>query len=363
MAVTNDLVSDNRIHKMALTLLELGYLPVLAGRKKPQSPPIGTRPYKTLRFRLPFHKGPLFYTSYNIWLLIFLLFQKKALIWSNDLDTLPACLLAARIKGQPLVYDSHELFTEVPELVHRKKVQGYWQRLEARMLPRLSNAITVCQSIADYYEEKYGIKFRVIRNVPFRDLPQAPGTAQTAQKQPIILYQGAVNLGRGIEEAILAMHQLDQALLMIIGEGDHYELCQSLIQREKLSDRVVMTGRVPLEQLPNLTRQATIGLSLEQDLGLNYRYALPNKLFDYIRAEVPVLTSDLPEIRKIVENYQVGITLPHPSPDTIAATIRLMLNSPGRMAQWKDNCRIAAADLCWENEKSGIIELMNTIVF
>ena len=298
VSVTNDLVADNRVHKVCTSLINMGFDILLIGRKLPKSLPLNIRDYQTKRFNLIFKTGALFYAEYNFRLFLFLLFAKFNVLLANDLDSLTANFLASKIKNKPLVYDSHEYFTEVPELINRPKTQRIWQWLEQKMVPKIKYAYTVCNSIAKIYEEKYGTEFKVVRNIP-----KAIKTTVVKDENPtkIILYQGAVNIGRGLEQAILAMKYINRAKLIIAGDGDIKTQLESLVEKENLLNRVEFTGRLPIEELAKLTPQADLGLSIEEDLGLNYRFALPNKLFDYIQAQVPVLVTNLPEMVAIVK--------------------------------------------------------------
>ncbi|MDA3930370.1 MAG: glycosyltransferase [Prolixibacteraceae bacterium] len=358
--VTNDLVTDNRVHKIATTLLGLGFDVTLIGRIQSNSQTLTNRPYSTFRMGLWFNKGPLFYANYNLSLLSYLLFKKFDCIVSNDLDTLLACFIASKITKKELVYDSHEYFTEVPELVDRPLIKKSWEVIEKKIVPKLKHCYTVCQSIANVYNTKYGTNFKVVRNIPLRlsdKKNHKEFTPPFPTDLPIILYQGAVNYGRGIEEAIVAMHQINNARLVIIGTGDEFEQCKYLVQKEQLQDKVLLTGRIPFEQLKYITPYATVGLSIEKDIGLNYRYALPNKLFDYIQSKVPILASELPEIKKVVNEYNVGTTIKHTSSDLISEAINKILSSPNQLKKWKQNCAIAAEELCWENEEKIIKEI------
>jgi glycosyltransferase involved in cell wall biosynthesis len=360
MAVTNDLVTDNRVHKIALTLTGMGFDVTLAGRTYPSGKIKIERAYRTRRFSLWFNKGPLFYANYNIRLFFYLIFKRFDVIVSNDLDTLAACYCASQLTGNPIVYDSHEYYTEVPELVNRPRVKRIWEQIEKQIVPKLTYCYTVCQSIADIYNEKYNTSFSVVRNVPSLidyKLDNEVIVPPFSLNKPVVIYQGAVNLGRGIEEAILAMHHVENAILVVIGSGDHLELCRKIVLDEGLSSKVIITGRVPFSDLQKFTRFASIGLSVEKDMGLNYRYALPNKLFDYIQSEVPVLASSLPEIKRIVEGYGVGITIEETTPELIAKNLNMMLKSNGSIASWKKNCSIAKEELCWENEEKILISL------
>lgn len=353
VSVINDLVTDQRVHRHCLTLKGLGYEVLLIGRTHRGSLPLAGRPYRTFRMWLPVDRGPLFYAAFNLALLFQLLFRRADLYLSNDLDTLLPNVLVSRVKGLPLVYDSHEYFTEVPELVHRPRTRAIWSWLERQLVPKLRHAFTVSPAIADAYRVKYGVEFRVIRNLPL--LVERP-VAVPAQP-PVILYQGAVNLGRGLELAIRSMAFLDGAELHIAGTGDIHSQLVRLVEESGLSDRVRFLGRIPFGQLAHITGSASIGLSIEEDLGLNYRHALPNKLFDYIHAGIPVLVSDLPAMRSVVEEHGVGEVLRSRDPQQVAQQIQQMFDA-GRQQFWRENCVKAASTLNWQYEVRPLEELI-----
>nr|WP_282189228.1 glycosyltransferase [Maribellus sp. YY47] len=347
------MVTDNRVHKICTSLYKLGFDVLLVGRKLPHSADV-IRNYPTRRIKLIFKKGPGFYAEYNIRLFLLLLFAKCDILLSDDLDSLPANYLASRCKAKTLVYDSHEYFTQVPELVNRPPTQKIWEWVERKILPKVKYAYTVCNSIANVYRKKYGVDFKVLRNLPLAQKAQA---VQTSSDTRMILYQGAVNVGRGLEQAILAMHYIDDAKLVIAGDGDIRTQLEELVAKEKLENKVEFKGRLPLEDLSKLTVQADLGLSIEEDLGLNYRYTLPNKLFDYIQARVPVLVSDLPEMAAIVTQYKVGTITPSLEPKVLAENILDALNDQAKRKVWKTYLKVAAADLIWENEEQVLKEL------
>lgn len=353
VSVTSDLVSDNRVHKVCTTLHNMGFEVLLIGRKLPASLPLQVRDYDAKRLRLLFKKGPLFYAEFNTRLCLFLLFSRFDLLLSNDLDTLPANFIAAKIKNKPMVYDSHEYFTEVPELIGRSRVKKTWEWLEKKMVPKVKTAFTVCNSIAKIYEEKYGTKFKVVRNLPVTGSFEAK-TENVENEQKIILYQGAVNIGRGLEQAILAMHFIDNTKLIIAGDGDIKTKLENLVIKENLQNKVEFTGRIPFEQLSKLTPQADLGLSVEEDLGLNYRFALPNKLFDYIQVHVPVLITNLPEMAAIVNHYQIGEITESLEPHYLAEKFKDALNNREKRKIWKSNLPQAAKELTWKNEEKVI---------
>ena len=339
----------------------MGFDILLVGRKLPSSLPVVERNYKTKRFKLLFIKGPFFYALFNIRLFIFLTFSKFYILLSNDLDTLPANFLASKIRNKPLVYDSHEYFTEVPELIGRKRVKKTWEWIERMIVPKLKHAFTVCNSIATIYNEKYGTRFNVIRNLPVTETGFSK-TVKSKISEKIILYQGAVNIGRGLEQAILAMKYIENAKLVIAGDGDIKVHLENLVKTENLQNKVEFTGRLSIEKLSELTPQADLGLSIEEDLGLNYRYALPNKLFDYIQAQVPVLITNLPEMAAIVHQYQIGSITDSLEPRKLADKIRDALYNAEKIKTWKNNLPVAAKELTWENEERIIHQIFSVFL-
>lgn len=360
ISVTNDLVTDQRVNRVCGSLLHLNYDVLLVGRQLKNSLPID-RKYQTKRFNLWFNKGFLFYANYNIRLFWLLLFSKSTLLWSNDLDSLPANFIVSKLKGIKLVYDSHEYFTEVPELVKRPKVQKIWQTIEQWIFPKLKNVITVSNQIAIDYNKKYKVNITVIRNLPIKtkDFYEVKNIRKGGSK--LIIYQGWVNVNRGIEHLVEAMQYIKNANLCIIGDGDIFNEIVAKILKLNLQDKITMLGKIPFEQLPNYTHQADLGVSLEENVGLNYKYALPNKLFDYINAGVPVLTSNLPEMEAIVSKYNVGETIAEITPKAIAEKINELFNDKETLAFYSKKCLQAKEELCWENEEQKLYEFIKKL--
>lgn len=361
--VTNDLSTDNRVHRTCTVLRELGYEVVLVGRVVPGSQAL-QRPYATKRMRLFFNRGALFYAEYNLRLFFLLLFQRADLLVANDLDTLLASYLAARLRKRKLVYDSHEFFTEVPELQDRF-VRRVWLAIERWIFPKLRTVITVNDSIAREYTTRYGNKVHVIRNIPMhRDLGPLPARKELGLPDDrfILIMQGSgINVQRGAEEAVLAMKELPNALLLLVGGGDAWPVLERMVREHGLEDRVRLLPRMPYERMMQYTRNADLGLSLDKDTNLNYRYSLPNKLFDYFRAHIPALVTDLPEVAGIVRRYQAGMVIPAPRPELIAAEVRTLMGDEQRRRSLRQKAIFAASSLDGEREKEALKALFHCL--
>ena len=355
VSVINDLVTDQRVHKTCMTLHNMGFDVHLVGRTMHSSLPLESRAYTTSRMNLFFEKGICFYFFFQLRLFFFLLKNKADIYVSNDLDTLWPNYLISKWRKKILVYDAHEIFTEVPELVGRKFKQGLWKRLERKIFPRLKFVFTVNDSIASWYEKEYGIRPHVVRNIPLLKKKNVfeltREKVQLPEDKKIILLQGAgINVDRGAEEAVASMAFIDNAILLIIGGGDVILQLKQMVIKENLSSKIIFIDKLPPDELAAWTKLADIGLTLDKDTNINYRLSLPNKIFDYIHAGIPVLTSNLIEVKKIVENYNVGKVAEDHNPETIAKNIRDMLVSP-EFLTWKGNTAKAAAELNWEKEE------------
>lgn len=312
------------------------------------------RSYRTKRFRMFFEKGALFYAWFNFRLFWFLLFHSSNILVANDLDTLLPNYLVSKLKRKRLVYDSHEYFTEVPELTSRPKIKAVWERIERFIFPKLQFVSTVNQSIADKYREKYGVTLKVVRNVSPLWNPSHIRSKQELgipEGKHILIMQGAgLNVDRGVEEAIRMMPFLENTVLIIVGNGDIIPEMKKLVACEKWQDRVLFFGKRPYAELLQFTQQADLGLSFDQPTNPNYLFSLPNKIFDYIHTYTPIICSDLVEVSKLVKGYNVGEIVTDFEPQQLARQIQSVLDNAELRELWKNNCKIAASKENWDVE-------------
>jgi glycosyltransferase involved in cell wall biosynthesis len=353
--VTNDLNHDQRMHKICGSLAKAGYEVLLVGRLRKTSKPLVERNFKQKRMRCFFEKGKLFYIEYNLRLLFFLLFTKADILCAIDLDTIMPNLVAGKLRGKKLVYDAHEYFTEVPEVVNRPAVKRIWQWVEKVSVPRMDTCYTVSASLADLFERQYHKHFELIRNVPVLN-----GQAEVfSEPGDFILYQGALNVGRGLEELILAMKELPLKLL-IAGEGDLSDQLRKLVKDNQLQDKVEFLGWVSPEQLKILTPKAFLGYNLLENLGKSYYYSLANKFFDYMHAGVPGICNHFPEYEKINSEYKIAI-LTNLSTKEIVSCVKRVLTEKEVYQQMKANCLKARGNFCWQLEEMKLVGIYNAL--
>jgi glycosyltransferase involved in cell wall biosynthesis len=352
--VINDLTYDQRMHRICTALVEVGHRVTLVGRMLPASKPLPERPFLQVRLHCGVQKGALFYALYNLRLFFFLLTARYDAICSVDFDSLPAGCLVSVLRRKKRVFDAHEFFTEVPEVTNRPVVKATWDWIGRICLPFYHRAYTVGPALAALMGARYGLSFGVVRNVPVVR-PVAP---KPEGQLKIVLYQGALNEGRGIEAALEAMTLLpEEVVLWLAGEGDRSEVLRQLAFQLGLGERVRFLGYVLPDDLPDLTAKCWIGLNLLENKGLSYYYSLANKFFDYVQAEKPVLAMRFPEYEALNQQHQVALLLDNLSATTVAEAIQRLANDNGLYTHLSKGCAAARLTWVWEQEKETLLRL------
>jgi glycosyltransferase involved in cell wall biosynthesis len=365
-SVTNCICHDQRVLKMAGTVSRLSSDVTIIGRKRGDCCKKDSVPFKTKRFRMLFNRGFLFYKFFNIRLFFYLVFHKSDLLVSNDLDTLLPNFLVSKLKRLPLVYDSHEYFTGVPEIQNRPFVKWVWKSIEKMIFPHLKNVITVCDSIADQYNTEYGIRPVTIRNCSRNSdniIPYSREEMGINKDHLLIILQGSgINIDRGGEELIEAIRQTEKVTLLVAGSGDVVPELKLIVAGYSLEDRIRFIPKMSWEEMMRYTKSADAGVSLDKDTNMNYRYILPNKLFDYLSAGIPVIASDLCEVNKIITEYNCGVIIPSVTPENISRAFNNLLNNQDELLALKKNASVASKELNWDNESEKVTGLYREVL-
>jgi succinoglycan biosynthesis protein ExoA len=275
---------------------------------------------------------------------------QPAVVHAHDLNTLAAGRRAARALGARLVYDAHEL--------HRARngmgpVARRWAAARERRLARAADVVvTATGTWADILARESGIPRPVVlRNVPERVAQVRPrdlrGAAGVPAGAPVLLYVGSVQRGRGIEEVLDALPLLPECHLVVVGYGAHLPALRQRAAAAGLAARVHFPGPVDNREVVDWSAGADVGTCLIARTSFSYYTSLPNKLFDYIQAGLPVLASDFPEMGAVVRATGAGEVCDPADPAAVAAAVRRILAEP---APYRERARAAAAQLVWEDE-------------
>lgn len=365
-SVTNCICHDQRVLKIAETVKGLNCEIIIIGRRSGDCCKSNSIPFKTKRFRMIFRRGFLFYKFFNIRLFFFLLFHKYDLLVANDLDTLLPNFIVSKLKNLSLIYDSHEYFTGTPEVLDRPIVKWVWKTIEKSIFPGLKYVMTVSDSIALKYENEYGLRPATVRNCSRASdgiLPFSREELGIDRDHLLLILQGTgLNVDRGGEELIAAISKTEKSSLFIVGSGDLLDLLKSEVADQSLSDRIKFFPKMPWDSLMRFTKSADAGVSLDKDTNINYRFSLPNKLFDYISAGIPVIAGDLPEVSKIVRENNCGIILPEVSAEEIAKAIRELREKPDLFSQLKRNAVFTSESINWERESAKVVEFYKSVL-
>ena len=366
--VSNDLNFDQRMHRICNSLQKAGYEVLLVGRALPHSPPLIQRDFAQKRLKLIFTSGILFYKELNVRLFFYLMRCKMDAVCSIDLDTLPAGCFATLLRGKKRVFDAHEYFTEVPEVVNRPLVKTAWALIAGFCLPFYQHAYTVGPSLAAIFRKKYNTDFGVVRNLPKARAPRSGAT----NTNKVLLYQGALNEGRGIEACIEAMKELTECELWLVGDGDLSARLRHQAQNSPAANRIKFFGRVDPENLPEITRKAWLGINILDNKGLSYYYSLANKFFDYVQDGVPVVCADFPEYQSLNAEHEVAVLVPASrtqkgtkdrfvqSEDVVNA-IKPLLTDPDLYDKLTKNCMKAREEWTWEKEEERLLGIWEKV--
>lgn len=357
--VINDLTTDQRMIRICSALSEAGHEVELVGRNMRDSQSLATRNYKQTRLNCWFEKGKFFYLEYNLRLFFYLLGRQDYFLTAIDLDTALTAVAFNRFQKKPFFFDAHEMFTEVPEVIDRKSVQKIWLKAEASVFRRAKKIYTVGFALKKFFEERHlRSDVMVVRNAPILNQVSVKIPLEiNLPSEPFILYQGALNKGRGLERLIQILK--DYSLnypLVLVGDGDVRQELESMVNSMGLQKQVFFVGQVSPIYLPEISRRARIGYNVSENLGLSYFYSLNNKFFDYVEAELPSVINDFPEYVEHCKKFSVGILVSNANQE-IADALKKLMEDEEEYQKIKNQCSLARNVWNWECEKQILIDI------
>jgi glycosyltransferase involved in cell wall biosynthesis len=356
IGITGHISSDQRMNRIAGTLTANGFDVTLYYREFFKFRPINLHtdtPFKTVAIKCPFRSGISFYLWYNIQLFFKILFPKTDCFYAVDSDTLPAFILLRLFRRKPLVFDAHEYFSEVPELLQAPLKKRIWDRVTGIGVRYSTICITVGPELATILSARYKKTFTSVRNVPVYS-----GYHEIKKEgPPVVLYQGALNAGRELELLIDVMKELPEYRCIIAGEGD---LSLQLRNMAASCPRIEFAGLLTPADLKKLTLTCFAGYNLLVPESLSYYYSLSNKYFDYMHAGVPSISSRLPEYMELNRVHHCGVCIEN-TKEALVATLKNLLQDPEYYRNLKENAIIASEKLCWQLEEQVLLNLLASI--
>lgn len=357
LAVINDINYDQRMIRICHALKSHGYQVLLIGKERPDSLPLIPQTFETKRIKVTPTQGKLMYAIYWIKLFFFLLTSKGDVFCATDLDSIIPVYFASVFKRKKRVYDGHELFTEMKEVITRPKEKKMWDWIEKTFLPQFKYGYTIGEAYANYFHHKYGLNYEIVRNatelIPYKRLPT---------QEKFILYQGAVNEGRCFEQLLPAMKMVEHPLI-ICGKGNFFEEAKAMVKAMQLDNKVKFMGYVPPKDLKEFTLKAHVGITLFDGISLSNELSMANRYFDYMHAGVPQLCMNFIEYRRVNEQFEIAYLIDTPpDPKEIAYALNKMMEEDVFHSRLQENCIKARAIYNWQNEAKTLIKFYEQLL-
>jgi glycosyltransferase involved in cell wall biosynthesis len=284
--------------------------------------------------------------------------RPAGLLIGHDLDGFLAGIRAKRRTGAPLIYDSHELFPDYASSGRPAYERRGWILYESRLIRHADQVIAVTPGRGDVMASRYGIpKPLIIRNMPETAERPAQPAARLRQGVPdgssVIFYSGGLQPTRGLEQLIAALEHLPSCVLAVMGSGEpgYVEGLRALAVEAGVAERMILHPPVRPHEVVAASAGADVGVVLNRNVSLNNWLSLPNKIYEYLAAGIPVVASHSPELTQLVDQYEVGETCDPDRPTDIARAIAAVLDDRERYERLRENVRRAAPEMTWESEE------------
>lgn len=305
-----------------------------------------------------------FYLKFAFLLNVKLLFNKYDIYFAEDLYTLPFVVLFGKIKRGKIIYDSRELFGYLAGLGEKKKIQGILRFVEKLFINRTDLIIVTGEMDKEFLIKEYKAKNVIIlRNFPkyskIFEVYDLRKKFNIPSSTTILIYQGMIHHGRGLRTVFEFLRKNEDYIFFIVGDGSQKNFYENLAAEMKIDHKIIFVGKVPQTELLKYTKGSDIGVSLIENISLSYFYALPNKLFEYIMAEIPCVVSNLPQMDKVIKEYKVGISVALEDLTQLDSALKRISQDIIFREELIRNCAKASRELNWEKEIEKLFTLLN----
>lgn len=303
----------------------------------------------------------LFYLKFYSLLKFKILSKKFDIIFAEDLYSLPVCVIVGKIKGAKIIYDCRELFGFLAGLKNKKLIQKLWSMVEKLFIKKADLILTTGEMDSEFIRDRYIVNNDlVIRNLPLFKKSKSPVNYYSLlgidKSKKVLIYQGVIVHGRGLKMIFKFLKTSEEFVLVVIGSGELFNYYKNISEEMKLGNKVFFIGKIPQDRLLDYTAGAFAGLSLIENISTSYYYALPNKLFEYIMAEIPIIATDLPQMKKIIDEFNVGYTIKENDIIQLKEVLTKLVIDKNLYIQMKLNCQRASQSLNWERDFGKLLQ-------
>lgn len=300
----------------------------------------------------------------HLGLLARIAWHRPTVVHAHDVNTLPTAWLAAKLCGAKVVYDAHEISTSREGY---NSFRGLVARVERTLMPRVQGTITTTDARAKFFARAYGIPRPVVlQNRPRFTISPSTGRIREelglTQAWPVVIYQGGLQQGRGLERLVRIAATVPATYFVFVGGGRLAKPLSELSQALGLTEQVHFIPMVSLADLPSYTASADIGVQPIENTCLNHFTTDSNKLFEYLIAGLPVVATDLPEIRRIVRAYDIGLLVRDRDDAALSAALNQLSSDPQLRKVLAQKASQAAAQLNWEQQEDQLLNLYQTVL-
>ncbi|MBS9402921.1 glycosyltransferase family 4 protein [Halomonas sp. TRM85114] len=286
------------------------------------------------------------------------------IVHAHDVNMLPTAWLAARLVKAPLIYDAHEISTDREGYRSFRGMVGW---IEKQLVPRVAGMITTTDARAKFFARAYGVaRPLVLQNRPRLVKVEVTNRIREelglSEPWPIVLYQGGLQPGRGLDRLVKAAAKVPEAYFVFIGGGSQADELKLLAKASGLGGRVCFIDTVALDELPSYTASADIGVQPIENTCLNHFTTDSNKLFEYVIAGLPIVASQLPEISKVVRKHDLGLLVPPGDTEALAEAIRSLVSDPELRLWYRAHAKQAAQTLNWETQEQTLLDLYANVL-